>query len=64
MQQTVAKDGSKNNFLIDGFPRNQDNLQGWNDEMGDKTNLQFVLFFECDEKVSNVDWCFQAVFNS
>ena len=55
MLQTVAKDGSKNNFLIDGFPRNQDNLQGWNDEMGDKTNLQFVLFFECDEKVSNVD---------
>ena len=55
MQQTVAKDSSKNNFLIDGFPRNQDNLQGWNDEMGDKTNLHFVLFFECDEKVSNVD---------
>ena len=26
----------KNNFLIDGFPRNQDNLQGWTKQMGDK----------------------------
>ena len=51
MQETVAKDSSNNNFLIDGFPRNQDNFHGWNEEMEDKTNLQFVLFFECDEKV-------------
>ncbi len=51
MQETVAQDPSRNYFLIDGFPRNQDNLQGWNQEMGDKTNLLFVLYFECDEKV-------------
>lgn len=37
------------NFLIDGFPRNEDNLTGWNAQMGDKVNLKFVLFFNCDE---------------
>ena len=47
----MAKDAEKNNFLVDGFPRNQDNLDGWNSEMGDKSNVRFVLFFDCDEQV-------------
>ena len=51
MQEAKAADGS-NDFLIDGFPRNKDNLDGWNEAMGDKTNLQRVLFFDCDDQVS------------
>ncbi len=34
-------------FLIDGFPRNKDNLDGWIKDMSDKTELLFVLFFDC-----------------
>jgi len=41
----------KNNFLIDGFPRNEDNLQGWNKAMGEKVNLQCVLFFHCTQEI-------------
>lgn len=41
-------------FLIDGFPRNKDNLDGWLREMSDKTDLQFVLFFDCP-----IDICVQ-----
>jgi adenylate kinase family enzyme len=41
----------KNKFLIDGFPRNKDNLDGWEREMGDKVNLEFVLFFDCPQEV-------------
>lgn len=48
MEDTMAKDSNRFNFLIDGFPRNKDNLDGWNTTMGDKSNLQFVLFFDCD----------------
>uniref|UniRef100_A0A1W7R9B7 UMP-CMP kinase n=1 Tax=Hadrurus spadix TaxID=141984 RepID=A0A1W7R9B7_9SCOR len=40
-----------NNFLIDGFPRNEDNLQGWNREMGEHSNVKFVLFFDCTEEI-------------
>jgi len=40
----------KNKFLIDGFPRNKDNLDGWEREMGDKVNLEFVLFFDCPQR--------------
>jgi len=50
MQDSI-RDGGKGNFLIDGFPRNEDNLMGWNNQMGHKVNLQFVLFFDCDEDV-------------
>ncbi len=35
----------KNDFLIDGFPRNENNLLGWNKQMSEKVNLKFVLFF-------------------
>lgn len=37
-------------FLIDGFPRNEDNVAGWNKDVGDKVNLKFVLFYECAEE--------------
>ena len=41
----------KNNFLIDGFPRNQENLDGWKEVMDGKVNLLMVLFFDCDDQV-------------
>lgn len=42
-------ESDKNDFLIDGFPRNEDNLTGWNEAMGDKVALKFVLNFECGQ---------------
>lgn len=42
----------KHKFLIDGFPRNKDNLDGWNNLMSEKVNLMGVLFFDCPEDVS------------
>ena len=49
--QRAMKESKKENFLIDGFPRNEDNLQGWLKEVGpDKANVKFILFFECKEE--------------
>lgn len=48
MNKTKQATGN-DKFLIDGFPRNEDNLQGWNRKMADKVQLLFVLFFECSE---------------
>jgi len=45
--ERAMEQSGKQNFLIDGFPRNEDNLQGWNKVMSGKVNLQFVLFFDC-----------------
>lgn len=38
-------------FVIDGFPRNEDNLEGWERVMGEECDLKFVLFLECPEEV-------------
>lgn len=41
----------KDRFFIDGFLRNQDNLDGWNKEMSDVVIVIRVLFFNCLEQV-------------
>ena len=42
---------STKRFLIDGFPRNEDNEEGWQSIMGDSVNMEFVLFLECSEEL-------------
>lgn len=49
--ENAMKESGKETFLIDGFPRNKDNLDGWNRQMGDKAHVKGVLFFECSEDV-------------
>jgi UMP-CMP kinase len=39
-----------NRFLIDGFPRNAENMQGWNDVMSDVCDLEGVMFIDCPEE--------------
>ena len=48
--ERAMKESGKNYFLIDGFPRNEDNLTCWNKAMGDKVNLKFVLFLDCSKE--------------
>lgn len=50
LHKAMQKSG-KERFLIDGFPRNQDNMDGWERVMSDKTKLLFVLFFECSREI-------------
>lgn len=48
--EKAGKDG-KSQFLIDGFPRNEDNLEGWNEVMDGVCDVRFVLFLDCPEQV-------------
>ena len=36
--------------MIDGFPRNEDNQEGWVRVMGDHVDMKFVLFLDCSEE--------------
>jgi len=38
-----------NKFLLDGFPRNKENFDLWNEIVGDSIKLKFVIFLNCDE---------------
>lgn len=66
LASNLKQDGSKDNgdtldysatsklrgkFLIDGFPRNEDNLHGWTRQLGDKAEVKFVLFLDCPHDV-------------
>jgi UMP-CMP kinase len=46
MEMTTRSTG-KNNFLLDGFPRSLDNLEGWYDIFGRDAELPKMLYFEC-----------------
>lgn len=53
---TVRDETSRNailrgKFLVDGFPRNEDNLQGWTRQLADKVETLFVLFLDCPEDI-------------
>lgn len=37
----------RNNFLIDGFPRSLDNLEGWQEVFGRDAELPKMLYLEC-----------------
>ena len=51
MLQAMEKSPVKK-FLVDGFPRNEDNLQGWSERMDGVVDVKCVLFFDCPEEVS------------
>jgi len=51
LENAMVANKSTNNFLIDGFPRNQDNLEGWQRQMSTKTDVKFTLFFDCTEEI-------------
>lgn len=37
-------------FLVDGFPRNADNVQGWNELMAESADVLCVLFMDCSQE--------------
>ncbi|KAF6214071.1 hypothetical protein GE061_011802 [Apolygus lucorum] len=49
--ERAMNNSGKDKFLVDGFPRNKDNLEGWQREMEKKVELLFVLFLKCSEEV-------------
>lgn len=46
----MEKNGwAEKRFLIDGFPRNQDNFDGWTSVMKDSVEVPFIFHFDVDE---------------
>lgn len=47
----AMRESGQSKFLIDGFPRNLNNVTGWEKVVGDSVTLAFVLVLECSEAV-------------
>ncbi len=52
LQRAMEEHGFKGGrFLIDGFPRNLENLNTWEKIMGEKVDVPFILHLVCSEEV-------------
>lgn len=52
LKRAMENNGWENGkYLIDGFPRNMDNLQGWKKVTEGLVDEKFCLFLDCSEKV-------------
>lgn len=49
--EQVTRSTGKRNFLLDGFPRSQGNLDAWNAAFGSELELPKMLYFECPYEV-------------
>jgi UMP-CMP kinase len=45
--ETATRLHGKTNFLLDGFPRSLDNMEGWYEVFGREVELPTMLYFEC-----------------
>ncbi len=50
LKQAMEKNLS-DKFLVDGFPRDIDNLTCWEKEMTEFADVQFLLYLECPESI-------------
>ena len=49
--ENVTRTQGKNNFLLDGFPRSLNNMEGWYEIFGREAELPKMLYFECPYEV-------------
>ena len=50
MKKAIERNGwDQKKYLIDGFPRNKENLDIWQRILGEKINVPFILFLEANE---------------
>lgn len=50
VQKAMAATEGKTCFLIDGYPRNLDNVTGWEENVGDQAKVAGVLFYTATEE--------------
>ncbi len=45
--ERITRTTGKRNFLLDGFPRSLNNMEGWYEVFGREAELPKMLYFEC-----------------
>ena len=50
LKKAMDESGKNNIFLIDGYPRNQDNIDGWNEVFGINYTLISSIILGCSEE--------------
>ena len=50
-KREMQSKGKDKLFLIDGFPRNEENLEGWLNVFGNECKIEAVLHFDCSDEI-------------
>ena len=50
VKEKVERNNYGGRYLLDGFPRGQDNMDEWEKIMAKAVNLRSVIFFDCAEE--------------
>jgi adenylate kinase family enzyme len=48
--KTIERNNYGGRYLLDGFPRGQENIEVWDKIMAKSVNLKSVIYFECAEE--------------
>jgi len=51
LKEAMEKHSLGSKFLVDGFPRDIDNLRCWEDQMTSLSDVLFLLFLDCPQEV-------------
>ncbi|CAD8178010.1 unnamed protein product [Paramecium octaurelia] len=51
IKKEIESFGNTGRYILDGFPRSQDNWESWTRIIGNSVNARFLLMFECSEAV-------------
>ncbi|VDK69491.1 unnamed protein product [Litomosoides sigmodontis] len=51
LENAMNASSSAKAFLIDGFPRNQNNVEGWERMMISKAKVLFILYLHCPDDI-------------
>lgn len=49
--RAAMEKSATNKFLVDGFPRDMDNLTCWESNMSDVAEVLFLLFLDCPQEI-------------
>jgi len=49
IKNQILKGDQSKVILLDGFPRNQDNIDAWNKAVGDEIRVSLLMFFDVSD---------------
>jgi len=49
IKNQILKGDQSKVILLDGFPRNQDNIDAWNKVVGDEIRVSLLMFFDVSD---------------
>lgn len=51
IRSNMEKHNYEGKYLIDGLPRNQENVDAWDKNMGNDVNVEGIIYFKCSDAV-------------